>query len=464
MGQKSSSNASSSENVPVELLHEVDLFAAEFILTSSFQNLRRLTQSKYCDQLVATTDQVLQTQLKPIQVAKLRKRLQGEPVKFAWREEVEETGLSGKEKQAACREIAKFYTKIAHLFAAIIMTLNPIYVFRDKEGRLVKSSWKHRNAIPNNPHGTTILSGMCDARINALQFQQGDGDLHRLDDDAFRQHYRHLYTGLCSASTRDTLDQEPGMPELAQLYFDDQFDRETGQFRGMSPESMKQYQKHLKIFYRTFTGEKEVPRSVRKFSDIKLRNLSRSYLCGQDKDDAYFRKELVVSKHDARYQEYARSVQRMVKHASANRTQLMSVINDLFEVHEDPETQARTYAVHRELTEERLSELVVKTRKLLVDIYVTCEEEYQKSIQLYQAIVEHQILTTSKRQIQRLEEELHKSSSSSLATTPVDMVKEEEDSENQRPPPIPDVQWVSSSSLSSSSSEEKEEGMSDYSR
>jgi intergrase/recombinase len=55
------------------------------------------------------------------------------------------------------------------------------------------------------------------------------------------------------------------------------------------------------------------------------------------------------------------------------------------------------------LTEKILQELVEKTRKIIVDLYVTCEDDFEKGVKLYEAIVEQQILLTTESQIKELD-------------------------------------------------------------
>jgi hypothetical protein len=53
-------------------------------------------------------------------------------------------------KKRVCIGIAKFYVKIAHVFAAIVMTINPVYVYKDENGNTIKRSLSEKNMIPEN--------------------------------------------------------------------------------------------------------------------------------------------------------------------------------------------------------------------------------------------------------------------------------------------------------------------------
>ena len=69
-----------------------------------------------------------------------------------------------------------------------------------------------------------------------------------------------------------SLQDEPGIPELKQLYYD-VFDYNTAKFTSMSKKSEEEYNKDLATFYKAFTGKANLPGSIKSFSDIKLRDL-----------------------------------------------------------------------------------------------------------------------------------------------------------------------------------------------
>jgi hypothetical protein len=54
------------------------------------------------------------------------------------------------------------------------------------------------------------------------------------------------------------------------------------------------------------------------------------------------------------------------------------------------------------LTDDGLTKLVENTRKLIIDLYVTCEMDYVNGVKLYEAIVESQILETTDKQLNAL--------------------------------------------------------------
>jgi hypothetical protein len=200
--------------------------------------------------------------------------------------------------------------------------------------------------------------------------------------------------------TPKDLNNEPGFPELMTLYLDDNYDYSNGTFTGMSDETKKQFQSDLQTLYTAFTGNKDMPSDITKFSDIKLRQYNNLKGC-QDATPT-LKSKYTVSKNDKLFKDYAENTQDMIQTAAKNQSKLLDVINELFTYVIDPYTGKQKIRVNPKLTEESLQKSVEKTRKLIIQLYVDCELSYVKGIKLYEAIVESKILETTQNQIKVL--------------------------------------------------------------
>ena len=91
---------------------------------------------------------------------------------------------------------------------------------------------------------------------------------------------------------------------------------------------------------------------------------------------------------------------------STNETQqeLLAIINQLFTYVIDPQTKNKRIIVNPKLTEALLQEVVVKTRGIIIQLYLKCEHDFTRGVKLYQAIVEKQIKDTTLSQLKVLEE------------------------------------------------------------
>lgn len=209
----------------------------------------------------------------------------------------------------------------------------------------------------------------------------------------------------------ESLSDVPGIPELMKLYYDANYDYESGNFKGMTEDMQIIFNADLKRFYTVFTGSTEMPSHITKFSDIKLKDYSKSRVC-QEKIPS-----LKGNYKDKLFADYANNLKKMMAFVNGQQEKLLEVINKLFVYVKDPNDQEKeVIRINPELTDEILQELVSETRTIIVELYIQCEIDFVEGVKLYEAIVESQILDTTQRQIATLEKkaiELHSPSSSS---------------------------------------------------
>ena len=170
----------------------------------------------------------------------------------------------------------------------------------------------------------------------------------------------------------------------------------------MQDSTKRQYEEDLKTFYKAFTGKEPNPATpIRRFSDIKLKDYQQNPKC--QGSNAPFKRGVNGSLKQQLFQEYALTLQRMVQKSNIVQGELLNVINDLFIYDVDPKTERKLVRINPALTEEKLQALVVRTRKTIIDYYVTCETDFTKGVKLYETIVETQIGITTGSQLTSLE-------------------------------------------------------------
>jgi hypothetical protein len=199
------------------------------------------------------------------------------------------------------------------------------------------------------------------------------------------------------------LTDEPGIPELVELYYDDNYDYNSGKFTGMSEKTKKVFQEDLKIFYNVFTGNKDMKPEITKFSDIKLRDYSKKPGCQSDKP--ILKAKYRLNKKDDLFVSYAENTKKMIQSAADNQSKLLNVINEIFTYVIDPYSSKKVIRINPKLTEESLQKAIENTRKFIVELYIKCEIDYVNGIKLYEAIVESKILETTQKQIENLQKE-----------------------------------------------------------
>jgi hypothetical protein len=210
-----------------------------------------------------------------------------------------------------------------------------------------------------------------------------------------------------------TLDEEIGIPELMDLYYDDGYDYKTGKFNRMSEETEKQFKNDLKNFYINFTSDYNVPESVTKFSDIKLRDYNKETFCTKSNNteqssSSEGEKYIEISTTNSLYVKYAENLKKMIESVNKKQQQLTSIIDNLFVyVYDSNKTEEQqkneVIRINPDLTEESLQNVVVECRNYIKDLYLTCEKDFSEGIKIYEAIVESRILDTTVKQIDKLE-------------------------------------------------------------
>ena len=120
----------------IPLSNILNYVSANYILTSKFQDMQKLTQESYCDNLVVLTSKIISNHLTNQEVEYLSQRLRGnkevnymkkERVAYLPKEQLMQLDVRNKtQKKRICIGIAKFYVKIAHIYGAIITTLRPL--------------------------------------------------------------------------------------------------------------------------------------------------------------------------------------------------------------------------------------------------------------------------------------------------------------------------------------------------
>ena len=205
MGNSSSSTKS--------LFKVVDEIASRYILTSNFKDLKNLTDVTYCDNLVVLTSDIIQKYFNDLDVTYLEQRVKDgievneltkNNIIFLNKEQLENLDIQNDaqksiRKKRVCIGIAKFYVKIAHLFAAIVMTINPTYIYKDEAGNVIKTELLDKDKIPKNTKRKLYKLNICDSRIRSLkrgeEFKNSDSNLAQ------------IHPKMCSMNLKKDADQ-----------------------------------------------------------------------------------------------------------------------------------------------------------------------------------------------------------------------------------------------------------------
>jgi hypothetical protein len=415
------------KEIPLE--ETIDYIATHYILTSDFQSLRKLNEKTYCEKMIVLTSDIINKKFSDLEVDKILDRIEnGSSPKDIEKENIvffNKSQLhnaieeSNDTKEIKCNQIAKFYIKVAHLFASIVMTINPEYTHTDFFGNVKTYKLFEKDKIPSSGHFEVSKINLCGERLDILSNELVNNNTggEEEETDSKSVNVNTAPKKLCSMNLNKkgkikTLDEEIGIPELMELYYDDGYDYKTGKFNRMSEETEKQFKNDLKNFYINFTGDYNVPETVNKFSDIKLRDYNKEKICtssnntesSSSEDDKY----IEFSTTNSLYIKYAANLKKMIDSVSNKQQKLSSIIDKVFVyLYDSSESEQpnknEVIRINPDLTEESLQNIVVECRNYIKDLYLTCEKDFTEGIKIYEAIVESRILDTTMKQIDKLE-------------------------------------------------------------
>jgi len=106
---------------------------------------------------------------------------------------------------------------------------------------------------------------------------------------------------------------------------------------------------------------------------------------------------------DRLFKEYADHINKMMETTEQNQNKLLTQVDRLFVFNVNPITNAREVTIMPNLTDIELQKIVEDTRKIIIDLYIKCETDFLTGLEIFEAIVEKQIMDTSQVQMQELQ-------------------------------------------------------------
>lgn len=417
----------------------IDYVATNFILTQTFTDMKNLAKEDYCNKLIILTADVIAKSLTGKKVKYLSQRIEGgveedvvstESVIFIEKKGLENLDAGKKNtktntKKNLCIGIARFYVRIAHLFAAIVMTINPTYVYningkKYRMGILDKNIPKDAKRVEEAGTGSVNTShNMCSLRIDALKskndYKTGEGSV-----DIGKVCEMNNKSNSSSGHEVKNLEDEHGMKELEMLY-KDSYDFKTGEFSKMTKEmASDEYKKDLEELYKTFTGNKDIPldekgnSKIKSFGDINLKDFNSSPNCtDEDRDKRYFKKNYTgeIGEDDTSnvFKKYGEHVKQMMEHSDVNRNKLIKIIDKVFVYGFDensPDKKTPIIKINPSLTDDTLTEITKETRNIIIGLYLTCERDFTEGVKMFEGIAEQMELRETKDDLESLHKDI----------------------------------------------------------
>lgn len=191
-----------------------------------------------------------------------------------------------------------------------------------------------------------------------------------------------------------TLGQEPGIPELQQLYWN-KYDYIKGKFLDglivQGSPAQAEYNKDLKEFYTTFTGKNDYEQwnsdGSKRFTDIPLIEYHNSELCS---DNGIWKQ--TYQGNGGLFSDYANQVKKMIRNAQTSQNKLMNILRKIFKIYPGNRQTGEFVSLNPELNENSLKQIIDEARKLIVKLYLTCEKDFKDTLDIFEGITNERFI------------------------------------------------------------------------
>ena len=382
-------NFQNKENI--NLANEIDYIAANYILNNKDAENVDLTKDTECLKLVEKVATLLKKNLNGLQSNYLlQTRIQASST------------TSTNTKEAECNTIAKFYVKIANIFAAITTSVYRLEQAQQaqaqaKQEQLNEQAQKEQAQAPEPLKEQKYYGqpyNFCSERLKNLLNGQDYSKLDKKKEMIIQPNVCNMNKSMNKSKKNEinNLAIEPGITELHKLYYDE-YDSTSGEFTKMSPEMKKVYKNDVRTFYKSFYGDNvPIPENIDYFSDITLTDYAKDNSgCTTNGIYTVPYKGVIT---DNLFKAYATHIKEMELRTTKNQNKLLKVLDELFMVVKKDNEEGnikKTITLNPDLNDRKLQRLAQTTREFLMDLFITCEKDYKDGIKLYQQIVDNQL-------------------------------------------------------------------------
>ena len=305
---------------------DLDFIAGEIILTTNTEHLSKAigSNNKETERTTILLEKISEVVDEKSAIAKYSRIV----------ENTSSDNTEAHDTDKARLEVSKYYLDIARILVAISLAIQP-----ENEAEI------HTDDSDDilTPNFSMARMSFCGSRINRFAKTSINGTEEHEEDNH-------------NVAEMTTLGDRYGIPELYDLYFDTDYDQETGSFLGMTEETKTMFEQDLAKFYRVFSGESSVPESITRFGDIPLNNSNQEdedkdvkekssplFICKFDTNDEVDCDPLFNSVHGNELEneedtsikshlltEFAEHLQKMIKSVIVKRRRLVEIVNRMF--------------------------------------------------------------------------------------------------------------------------------------
>ena len=232
-----------------------------------------------------------------------------------------------------CNDIARYYIKIAHIFSIIIIAIYPSY--KENSSNISQYYLNKNKILINNINNKITLK----------------------EKEIFK-----IYN---SINIEPLYFNETYMSELKLLYSNSDISNND---ISNNDYFLNTYKNDLQIFYKIFTGNNNMPSSIKTFSDILL--------------TLYDKNISSINKYSNLVEKYASHIAYTIKSMNQYQNKLINILKTiLIEEHIDIN-----------LNNDKLNDIIIKLRKIMLNFYSHSDYSYNISYELLNAFIKQQTI------------------------------------------------------------------------
>ena len=415
----------------LSLTARVDQIATRYIARGS-SDFYRFKDPRYCDDLVILTSKALNTQLNSFELAEIDESQKSgrESVWVTTQARARDMGLRrSSDKTKLCHRLARFYVQIAHVFAAIQAAVSPVDEHTDD-----RHGSRHHSSAGDPKRAA------CARRLAALAPTESEGVM-TVDPEKIcrinrpRRHSSDRGSAPTTISMADEL--APGFAKLEALY-EDKWDEDKGKFSGRSDGMKEKYEADVVAFFKAFTGgdpavDENGKSLVKHFGSIQLtpyeddprcfkldkvkgldcgKHVGARAACMDQKgcdwnpggagdpgqcvlgDAGLYRVGPIRAPKSGLkvFDAYGAHYKKMMADAKKNKEALNKILDQIFTTYDDTElTHKDRITLRPDLTRDKLAKIIEETRGVLTNLYISCEKDFKRGVDLLDKIVEYRL-------------------------------------------------------------------------
>ena len=435
----------------IELRNRIDAAATKVVLDSSFTDLTKLANEKYCNRLVKKVATIFQQNKDTVDLELLRQKLYDEMQKEKQKRGENSEGLDDdadladahlvktSEKhnkkiktpriqnvEKKCIQISKFYVLFAHLFSCIVSTINPTFKIEKEKTATSGAAQKEDAKSTAAASSLDFCSSRIDALVNGELVENSDGDLlvkpnvcktnvsksgsplHLIDlpgmkalqqlykdanandgDNSEKEDARYLFKAFMGKDAPDHIRRLDQVPLKA--YNKDEECKEQKSYDGGDPASDETQKKDERRDKERREVEKEKERErERMFYFYNERDRKKNE--EENARTGVYLKGIVGSLKERLFTEYVQHIKEMIERAEYNRSRLLEILSEMFTyTYGSGGSSISGVIINPSLTYKKLQSLVVQTRRIVIKLYTDCEEDYKHGLDIFFAMVQEKI-------------------------------------------------------------------------